>query len=95
MKWAKENEFFVWTYFIENNILFDPDNNLESRFINDSPFSRFYLEIDNESSEMIGKYIGWQIVKSYMKNNDTSLYKMLTINPIDIYNNSKYKPQKK
>ena len=95
MKWAKENEFFVWTYFIENNILFDPDNNLESRFINDSPFSRFYLEIDNESSEMIGKYIGWQIVKSFMKNNDISLNKMLTSSPIDIYNSSKYKPQKK
>ena len=77
MKWAKENEYFVWTYFIENNILFNPDNNLESRFINDSPFSRFYLEIDNESSEMIGKYIGWQIVKSYMKNNETSLKNML------------------
>ena len=72
MKWAEENEYFVWTYFIENNILFNPDNNLESRFINDSPFSRFYLEIDNESSEMIGKYIGWQIIKSYMKNNDKS-----------------------
>ena len=95
MKWAKENEYFVWTYFIENNILFNPDNNLESRFINDSPFSRFYLEIDNESSEMIGKYIGWQIVKSYMKNNDTSLKNMLNKSPIDIYNNSKYKPQKK
>ena len=26
-KWAKENEYFVWTYFIENNILFNPDNN--------------------------------------------------------------------
>ena len=95
MKWAKENEYFVWTYFIENNILFNPDNNLESRFINDSPFSRFYLEIDNESSEMIGKYIGWQIVKSYMKNNDISLKNMLNKSPIDIYNNSKYKPQKK
>ena len=91
---GKENEYFVWTYFIENNILFNPDNNLESRFINDSPFSRFYLEIDNESSEMIGKYIGWQIVKSYMKNNDTSLKNMLNKSPIDIYNNSKYKPQK-
>ena len=44
---------------------------------------------------MIGKYIGWQIVKSFMKNNDTSLNKMLTSSPIDIYNNSKYKPQKK
>ena len=95
MKWAKENEYFVWTYFIKNNILFNPDNNLESRFINDSPFSRFYLEIDNESSEMIGKYIGWQIVKSYMKNNETSLKNMLNKSPIDIYNNSKYKPQKK
>ena len=95
MKWAKENEYFVWTYFIENNILFNPNNNLESRFINDSPFSRFYLEIDNESSEMIGKYIGWQIVKSYMKNNETSLKNMLNKSPIDIYNNSKYKPQKK
>ena len=95
MKWAKENEYFVWTYFIENNILFNPDNNLESRFINDSPFSRFYLEIDNESSEMIGKYIGWQIVKSFMKNNETSLKNMLNKSPIDIYNNSKYKPQKK
>ena len=95
MKWAKENEYFVWTYFIENNILFNPDNNLESRFINDSPFSRFYLEIDNESSEMIGKYIGWQIVKSYMENNDISLKNMLYKSPIDIYNNSKYKPQKK
>ena len=94
MKWAKENEYFVWTYFIENYILFDPDNDLESRFINDSPFSRFYLEIDNESSEMIGKYIGWQIVKSYMKNNNTSLNDMLTKSPLDIYNNSKYKPNK-
>ena len=95
IKWAKENEYFVWTHFVENNILFNPDNNLESRFINDSPFSGFYLEIDNESSEMIGKYIGWQIVKSYMKNNDTSLKNMLNKSPIDIYNNSKYKPQKK
>ena len=94
MKWAKENEYFVWTYFIENNILFNPDNNLINQFINDAPFSRFYLEIDNESSEMIGKYIGWQIVKSYMNNNDISLMQLLKKSPSDIYNNSKYKPKK-
>ena len=95
MNWANENEYFVWTYFVENNILFDPDNNLDVRFINDAPFSKFYLEIDNESSEMIGKYIGWKIVKSFMKNNDVSLNKMLISKPMDIYYNSKYKPQKK
>jgi hypothetical protein len=94
MKWAKENEYFVWTYFIENNILFNPDNNLINRFIDDAPFSKFYLEIDNESSEMIGKYIGWQIVKSYMSNNDISLMQLMKKSPSDIYNNSKYKPKK-
>ena len=67
---------------------------LISRFINNAPFSKFYLSIDNESSPMIGKFIGWQIVQSYMKNNDTSFIDMILMNPIDIYNNSKYKPQK-
>ena len=94
MKWAKENEYFVWTYFIENNILFNPDNNLMNQFIFDAPFSKFYLEIDNESSEKIGKYIGWQIVKSYMNNNDVSLKELLKTSPTDIYNKSKYKPNK-
>ena len=94
IKWAKENEYFVWTYFVENDILFNPDNNLINQFINDAPFSRFYLEIDNVSSEMIGKYIGWQIVKSYMNNNNVSLTQMIKNTPSDIYNNSKYKPKK-
>jgi len=94
MEWAESNEYFVWTYFIENDILFDPNNKLNFQFINDAPFSRFYLEIDNQSSEMIGKFIGWKIIKSYMKNNDVTLVEMLRTKPIDIYNNSKYKPKK-
>ena len=94
IKWAIENEYFVWTFFVENNILFSPDNILNNRFINDAPFSKFYLELDNNSSEMIGKYIGWQIVKSYMNNNNVSYIKLLENSPADIYNNSKYKPKK-
>ena len=41
---------------------------------------------------MIGKYIGWQIVKSFMKNNSLSLNDLVQSNPMYIYNNSKYKP---
>tara|TARA_B100000524_G_scaffold308303_1_gene184060 strand:+ start:2095 stop:3063 length:969 start_codon:yes stop_codon:yes gene_type:complete len=95
MKWAKDNEYFVWKFFIQNDILFNPDNKLNNRFINDAPFSRFYLELDNKSSEMIGKYIGWQIVISYMKNNNVNILDMIKTDAIDIYNNSKYKPNKK
>ena len=94
LKWATENEYFVWTYFVENNILFNPDNKLNSRFINNAPFSRFYLENDKDTSEMIGKFIGWNIVKSFMKNNDISFKKMTETKPIEIYMRSKYKPKK-
>lgn len=94
LKWAIENEYFVWTYFVENNILFNPDNKLNSRFINNAPFSRFYLENDKDTSEMIGKFIGWNIVKSFMKNNHISFKKMTETKPIEIYKKSKYKPKK-
>ena len=43
---------------------------------------------------MIGRFIGWEIVKSYMKNNNTTFIEMILMNPMDIYNKSKYKPQK-
>ena len=92
LEWATANESKVWGYFIENEILFSPDANLEKRFIDDAPFSKFFLEIDNESSEKIGRFIGWNVVRSFMKNNNISFQKMLQLDPKDIYYKSKYKP---
>ena len=91
-QWALENEKDIWSNFSENNYLFKSDKNLETRFIKLAPFSKFYLSIDNQSPSMIGKYIGWQIVKSFMKNNSLNLYELVQSNPMYIYNNSKYKP---
>ena len=68
------------------------DIDLQKRFIDDAPFSKFYLEIDNDSTEKIGRFIGWNIVRSFMKNNNMSLEKMLQLDAKDIYYNSKYKP---
>ncbi len=94
-EWSQNNEFFIWNYFIDKEMLYDSDAKLPNRFINPAPFSKFYLEIiDNESPGRIGRYIGWQIVKSYMENNEVSLKDMLTEEPIDIFNNSKYKARK-
>ena len=94
MDWARQNEHYVWTYFVEKQLLFSSENKLITRFINNAPFSKFYLSIDNESPGMIGRFIGWEIVRSYMKSNNTSFIEMILMNPIDIYNKSKYKPQK-
>lgn len=94
MDWARQNEHYVWTYFVEKQLLFSSENKLITRFINNAPFSKFYLSIDNESPGMIGRFIGWEIVKSYMKNNNTTFIEMILMNPMEIYNKSKYKPQK-
>lgn len=92
--WVNENETEIWRNYIENEYLFSTNPKLASRFINPAPFSKFYLEIDNDSPGMVGRYIGWQIVRSFMKNNDVSLDQLLTLGEEEIFKKSKYKPKK-
>lgn len=95
LEWAKANESYIWRYFIERELLFSTDYKLPSRFIINAPFSKFYLEeIDNESPGKVGQYIGWQIVRAYMKNNDVSFQDMMQKPAEEIYNNSNFKPKK-
>lgn len=93
-KWCEDNEGYMWRYFLENELLYSNDSKLGNRFINPAPFSKFYLEIDNESPGRIGTWIGWQIVRSYMNNNDVPLEKMLKMNAKELFEKSKYKPKK-
>ena len=92
--WCEENEGYMWRYFLENEMLYSDDSKLSNRFINPAPFSKFYLEIDNESPGRVGAWIGWQMVRSFMGNNDVALEKMLKMNAKEIFEKSKYKPKK-
>lgn len=92
--WANDNEFYIWQYFIENELLYSTDTKLVGRFITPAPFSRFNLELDSESPGALGRYIGWQIVRSYMQNNSTSLLQMLQMDAQSLFNKAKYKPRK-
>lgn len=94
IEWCKDNEGYVWRYFVDEKLLYDSDPKLGGRFINPAPFSKFGLEIDNESPGRIGMWIGWQIVRSYMQNNDVSLQQLLQTDAKEIFDNSKYKPKK-
>jgi gliding motility-associated lipoprotein GldB len=94
IKWCQENESYMWRYFIEKEMLYSDDQKLLPRFINAAPFSKFYLEIDNESPGRVGAWIGWQIVRSYMKNNDVPIADLLKTDAKEIFEKSKYKPKK-
>ena len=92
--WCQENESYMWRYFMQEQLLYSTDSKLSTRFINTAPFSKFYLEIDNESPGRVGTWVGWQIVRSFMNNNDVNLQQLLQMDPIEIFQNSKYKPKK-
>ena len=94
LTWCQENESYMWRYFMQEQLLYSTDSKLATRFINTAPFSKFYLEIDNESPGRVGTWIGWQIVRSFMNNNDVNLQQLLQMDPIEIFQNSKYKPKK-
>jgi len=94
LAWAKVNESEIWSYFVDKELLFSTDTSLSNRFIAQAPFSKFYLELDNQSPGMLGRYIGWQIVRSFMKKNDVSLQKLATIDEQELFKKSKYKPAK-
>lgn len=90
--WAINYQSDIWNYFVENNLLFSDDEHLAERFIAPAPFSKFYTEIDNESSPQIGIFTGWQICRHFFAKNDkTQLAEFLILDSETIFNKSEYK----
>ena len=93
-EWAVSNEENIWNYFVENDLLFSDDSNLNERFLNKGPFSKFYTEIDQKSSPRIGTFIGWQICRKYLAEHpEVTLQQFLQKNATEIFNNTNYKPK--
>ena len=93
--WALENEKYVWQYFIEKQVLYQTQLEWVQRFIEPAPFSKFYLQLDNETPGRIGSWLGWQIVNSYMTQfPETTLDELLKISSQKLFNLSKYKPNR-
>lgn len=93
MSWTKENEKDIWNFFISNNLLFSTDNDAKMRFMRQAPFSKFYLSFDQKSPGRIGEWVGLQIVRTYMKNTNSTVEDMMALHDAQKFlNDSKYKP---
>ncbi len=93
MDWVETNEESVWKYFIEKEYFYSSDKDLQRRFLDPAPFSKFYRTTDAASPGQIGIWLGYQIVKAYMENNVVSLPELMATPPKEIFNKSKYKPR--
>ena len=67
---------------------------LGPRFLDPAPFSKFRLELDNESPGRLGRYMGWQIVRAFMEKNDVSPQDMFNVPADMIFKKANYKPKK-
>ena len=78
---------------LQFSYLFKTDNDLIDRFIIPAPFSKFYLEIDNESPGKIGQWIGWQILRSFRKKNPSfKIADILNLSSEELFKKANYKP---
>jgi len=80
LEFCRKTEAKMWTYLAEHKMLFTTDRMSIKRFIDDGPYTATFSE---ESPARTGVWLGWQIVRSYMKKN-----KEIKIS--DLMNNTDY-----
>ena len=93
-EWAVENEAQIWRYFIDKQLLYSTERKVLNRFIDQAPFSKFYLDLDNQSPGSIGKFIGLSIVKQYMQKHPIPLSQLGAIPTEELFKDANYKPKK-
>ena len=92
LEWCKKNESAMWTYLVEHKLLFSSERMNIVRLINPAPFTSIFSP---DSPGRAGIWIGWQIVRSYMKKNPgTTLPELMANNDYQrILNESGYSPE--
>lgn len=70
MCWMEENEKNVWGWLIQNQALYSSDMAQLRNLTDDAPKTNAFGE---ESAPRTNAYIGWKIVKQYMKKSGTSM----------------------
>jgi hypothetical protein len=94
MTGVRENIDIIWTHFVENELLFESNHMVKNKYIEDRPKT---YEIGEKAPGRIGTWLGWEIVKKYMEeNDDVTLPELMKIeSPQKLFKDSKFKPGKK
>lgn len=66
LEWVEQNEKMIWSFIVENELLFSGRYDAYKKLLSDGPFT---AEFGRESAPRIGHWIGWQIVRDYMETN--------------------------
>jgi hypothetical protein len=92
LRWCIDNEPQMWNYLVEHKMLYSNKRMDILRYINDGPYTTSF---PIESPPRAGIWIGWQIVREYMKKHkETTLKELMSNNDYQqILNDSRYYPE--
>ena len=90
-KFSIDNESQIWAYFLRDNLLFDTRFE-QFKYVTEGPTT---YGMPNTSPGRVGAWLGWQIVRAYMKENPNKTIKDLIAltDGQKILTASKYKPK--
>jgi gliding motility-associated lipoprotein GldB len=91
LDWCNSNEKEIWFYLVDNELFYTKEVKEIIKYMGEAPFVQGFPE---GSPGKVGHWVGWQIVKNFMKNNPKLTLQDL-MNETDaqkILNLSKYKP---
>ena len=93
MMFCKNNEYRMWEYLIEHDMLYSTDMMLIRKLTGESPFTTYFT---SESPGRACVWLGFRIIESYMKNNtDAGLNQLMMDNNYrKILEEAKYNPPK-
>lgn len=85
-----ESEKNIWSFFVQNDLLFNIDPNTARDYMNDGPNTPAF---GDASPGNIGQFVGTQIVKKWMKNNSAvTPDQLMKIPARRIFEEAHYKP---
>ncbi len=90
-EWADYNERKMWTYLVEQKLIFSSDELTIRKLVSDGPFTTLFA---NNSAPRAGAFLGWKIVRKYMEKNQGVGFRQLMLNNDyqGILNTAAYKP---
>jgi hypothetical protein len=91
MDWCRSNLDQMWTFLVENKLLFSTDYMTITKLINPAPFTALF---NNESPGKAVVWLGYKIIDAYMKNNDVSVSELMADQKYQaILEKSKFEPK--
>ena len=85
-----ENDAIIWANFVENKLLYETNHQMKQKFLGERPN---VYEIGDKCPGRIGRWLGWQIVKSYAEKTGAPVTNILAEkDAAKILRLSQYKP---